>query len=215
MRKMFKLILTIEIFLVVCFNFNPAFCDVGSNESYSDSSSQKGTQSNYMIIRYVIGSGGILGSASSNKIHFATAGETAVGFMQGNNNLLLSGFWQPRIVFTGVDEKLAVNHPKTFALYQNYPNPFNPQTAIQYDLPSQYRVSIDIFNVAGQRVRLLMDNEIQGPGSMEIIWNGLDDAGDILSSGVYLCRIHCRATGSEKSDSETEFRDRLKMLLVR
>jgi len=212
---MVKLALFSEIFLFLCFNFSSAFCDVGSYNSHSDSSSHKGIQSNYMVIRYVIGSGGILGATSSSKIHSATAGETFVGFMQGNNNLLLSGFWQPGMVFTDVDEKAEVNPPKAFALHQNYPNPFNPQTAIQYDLPGEYRVSIEIFNVAGQSVRLLMDNETQGPGSMEMIWNGLDDAGDMLSSGVYLCRIHCRSTGSEKSNSEKEFQDTIKMLLVR
>jgi hypothetical protein len=212
---MVKLPLFSEIFLFLCFNFSSAFCDVGSYNSHSDSSSHKGAQSNYMIIRYVIGSGGILGSTSASKIHSATAGETFVGFMQGNNNLLLSGFWQQGFIFDDVDEKAEVNPPKTFALYQNYPNPFNPQTAIQYDLPGEFRVSIEIFNVAGQGVRLLMDNEIQGPGAMEIIWNGLDDAGDILSSGVYLCRIYCRSTESKKNNSRKEFQDTIKMLLVR
>ncbi len=211
---MVKLLVLIEIVLLLSFNFSSAVCDVGSKESQPDSSLHKETVSNYMVIRYVIGSGGILGSTNASNIHSATAGETFVGFMQGNNNLLLSGFWQPGIIFTDVDEKAEVNPPKTFALHQNFPNPFNPGTAIPYDLPGEYHISIEIFNVAGQRVRLLMDNKIQGPGAMETIWNGLDDAGDMLSSGVYLCRIHCRSTESNKNNSIKEFHDTIKMLLV-
>jgi len=212
---MVKLILIIEIFLIVCFNFHPVFCDIGSNESHLDSSLHKETQSNYMVVRYVIGSGGILGATSSSNIHSASAGETVVGFMQGTNYLLLSGFCHQGSIFNEVDEKPDVIRPKTFALHQNYPNPFNPQTAIQYDLAIECQVRIEIFNVAGQGVRLLMDNEIQEPGAMEIGWNGLDDTGKKLSSGVYLCHIHCRSTESEKSNSENEFHDTIKMLLVR
>jgi len=212
---MVKLILIIEIFLIVCFNFNPVFCDVGSNESQLDSSVHKGAQSNYMVVRYVIGSGGILGAISSSNIHSATAGETVVDFMQGNNYLLLSGFWHQGSIFNDVDGKTEVNPPNTFVLHQNYPNPFNPQTAIQYDLPGECHVRLEIFNVAGQSVRLLMDNEIQGPGALEIGWNGLDNTGKTLGSGVYLCRIHCRSTESEKSNSEKAFQDTIKMLLVR
>jgi len=212
---MVKLLLIIQFFLVVCFNFNPALCDVRSNESHSDSSSHKGVQSSYMVIRYVIGSGGIIGATNSSKLHSATAGETVVGFMQGTNYLLLSGFWHQGSIFDEVNEKAEAHLPKSFALHQNYPNPFNPQTVMQYDLPIVCRVRIEIFNVAGQGVRLLMDNEIQGPGAMVISWNGLDDAGKTLSSGVYLCHIHCRVIGSEKSNGEKEFQDTIKMLLVR
>jgi hypothetical protein len=210
-----KFCVLIGIFLFVYLNFSSGICDNGSNESYSDSSRQKGTQSNYMIIRYVIGSGGVLGSTNASKIHSATAGETVVGFMQGENSLLLSGFWQPGYIFDDVNENTKVHPPNAFVLHQNYPNPFNPQTALQYELPAECRIRIEIFNVAGQCVRLLIDNEIQGPGAMDIVWNGLNDNGEMLSSGVYLCRIHGRSTESEKSNSREGFQDTIKMLLVR
>jgi hypothetical protein len=73
------------------------------------------------------------------------------------------------------------------ALYQNMPNPFNPQTTIRYDLPSgagATRVRLAIMDSAGHRVRVLV-NETQDQGSHSVIWNGRDDAGNTVSSGVY------------------------------
>ncbi len=70
-------------------------------------------------------------------------------------------------------------------LYQNTPNPFNPQTTIRYDLPTgSTRVRLSIFDATGGRVRTLV-NEVQSGGSRSAIWNGRDDAGGTVSSGVY------------------------------
>jgi len=69
-------------------------------------------------------------------------------------------------------------------LHQNVPNPFNPQTAIRYDLPSSARVRLTIVDVAGRRVRTLVDEQ-QTPGSREAIWTGRDDMGNSVASGVY------------------------------
>ena len=70
------------------------------------------------------------------------------------------------------------------ALHQNVPNPFNPQTSIRYDLPSSARVRLTIVDVAGRRVRTLVDEQ-QTPGSREAIWTGRDDMGNSVASGVY------------------------------
>jgi len=69
-------------------------------------------------------------------------------------------------------------------LHQNVPNPFNPQTSIRYDLPSSARVRLTIVDVAGRRVRTLVDEQ-QAAGSREAIWTGRDDMGNAVSSGVY------------------------------
>jgi hypothetical protein len=69
-------------------------------------------------------------------------------------------------------------------LHQNVPNPFNPMTTIRYDLPSAVRVQLSIVDVSGRRVRTLVD-ELQTPGSRDAIWNGRDDAGGAVASGVY------------------------------
>lgn len=70
------------------------------------------------------------------------------------------------------------------ALHQNHPNPFNPQTTIAYDLPSASRVRLLVMDVSGKLVRTLVD-ETQSSGSRSVIWNGRDDSGNAVSSGVY------------------------------
>jgi len=75
--------------------------------------------------------------------------------------------------------------PLDLALYQNQPNPFNPETTIRYDLPAgSTRVRLLIADLAGRRVRTLVD-EVQAGGSRSVVWNGRDDSGNGVSSGVY------------------------------
>ncbi len=69
-------------------------------------------------------------------------------------------------------------------LHQNVPNPFNPLTTIRYDLPAAARVRLSIIDVSGRRVRTLV-SEQQTAGSRAAIWNGRDDSGNSVSSGVY------------------------------
>jgi hypothetical protein len=73
--------------------------------------------------------------------------------------------------------------PKEFALDQNYPNPFNPTTTINYDLPTDTRVSLKVFNVLGEEVVTLV-SEVQKAGHKSVEWN----AGSV-TSGVYFYRI--------------------------
>jgi hypothetical protein len=75
--------------------------------------------------------------------------------------------------------------PQTFALRQNYPNPFNPSTNIVYELPVGAKVRLDIYNILGQRIKTLVDQE-QPIGVHQIQWNGTDDRGIKVSSGVYV-----------------------------
>lgn len=78
--------------------------------------------------------------------------------------------------------------PKDFSLSQNFPNPFNPETIISYQVPKPVKVIIDIYNVLGQKVRTLVDGEmIEGAHSVK--WDGKDDFGKHVSSGIYLYRI--------------------------
>jgi hypothetical protein len=78
--------------------------------------------------------------------------------------------------------------PVKFHLYHNYPNPFNPETAIRYSLPAKGPVKLVIFNSLGQRVRVLVQKE-QKAGYHEVIWDGRDDRGAAVSSGVYIYRL--------------------------
>ena len=73
-------------------------------------------------------------------------------------------------------------------LVGNYPNPFNPRTTICYDLPESCQLSLKIFNIRGQLVRTLIGNE-QVAGMHSVVWDGRGQNGNIVSSGVYLCRL--------------------------
>lgn len=80
--------------------------------------------------------------------------------------------------------------PTEFALIQNYPNPFNPTTQINYALPQSGEVSLQIFNVLGQRVRDLVRNQKQDAGRYSVEWDGNNDFGQPVSSGIYVYRIN-------------------------
>jgi len=70
----------------------------------------------------------------------------------------------------------------------NHPNPFNPYTTIRYTIGNVGNVMINVYNVRGQRVRTLL-NENREPGHHSVVWNGTDDTGRALSSGIYFYRI--------------------------
>ncbi|MCD6248900.1 MAG: T9SS type A sorting domain-containing protein [candidate division Zixibacteria bacterium] len=78
--------------------------------------------------------------------------------------------------------------PTKFELNQNYPNPFNPVTVIKFDLPKKAHTTLTIFNVLGQRVTTLVDEDL-APNFYEIEWNGTTDAGNQVASGIYFYRL--------------------------
>ncbi len=94
---------------------------------------------------------------------------------------------QNPVVVAGVLELQST--PREFALHQNFPNPFNPDTTIKYDLAESADVTLQIYNVLGQVVRTLVASEVQNAGRYQIRWNGMDDRGVPVSSGVYFYRI--------------------------
>jgi hypothetical protein len=79
--------------------------------------------------------------------------------------------------------------PKDYALGQNYPNPFNPSTTIVFDLPKQSPVRLEVYNVIGVLIRTMLRGEVVGAGRHQIVWDGRDDRGRIVPSGVYIYRI--------------------------
>ena len=78
--------------------------------------------------------------------------------------------------------------PEVFALEQNYPNPFNAQTLIPYQLPHRAPVELTVYNMAGQRVKRLVGT-VQDRGHYNVSWQGKDEKGRPVGSGVYLFRL--------------------------
>ncbi len=110
---------------------------------------------------------------------------------------------------TAVEERVLNNQvPEKFYLKQNYPNPFNPVTTIEYALPFEADVKLTVFNIIGQEVKTLVD-ENQKSGIYKIKWNATDFDNKKLSSGIYMYKI--TAVGN----SGNEFKDIKKMILLK
>jgi serine protease AprX len=93
--------------------------------------------------------------------------------------------------------------PGAFHLNQNYPNPFNPSTSISYSLPSSAFVTIAIYDVLGREVKTLLRSQQDGR-SYRVVWNGDDESGNAVASGMYLCRMNARdPQGRVYSDART------------
>ncbi|MCZ6701886.1 MAG: T9SS type A sorting domain-containing protein [Ignavibacteria bacterium] len=91
--------------------------------------------------------------------------------------------------------------PKTYNLYQNYPNPFNPTTTIKYDLPKPDNTKLIIYNILGQRVATLV-NENQNAGYYKVVWDGKADRGYQVASGIYFYML---TTGDYKKVKKMVF----------
>ena len=70
----------------------------------------------------------------------------------------------------------------------NYPNPFNPETTISFTVPQNGQTSVKVYNLKGQEVRSLLNKEMTA-GSSSIVWNGTDNSGDNVASGLYFVRV--------------------------
>lgn len=91
-----------------------------------------------------------------------------------------------------VDDPTAIPVTRAFenGLAQNYPNPFNPTTSIHYSIAARGAVSLAVYNVAGQLVRTLVGEEqTPRPGGFRVVWDGRDNTGTRVSSGVYFYRL--------------------------
>jgi len=104
---------------------------------------------------------------------------------------------------TAVERRDMAGIPTEFGLAPNYPNPFNPETVIQYQLPKQAEVRLEIYNILGELVKTLVD-EKQAAGYYTVRWNGKDEHGRSVASGVYLYSVRAG-----------EFVQVRKMILVR
>ncbi|MCX6832349.1 MAG: C25 family cysteine peptidase, partial [candidate division Zixibacteria bacterium] len=91
----------------------------------------------------------------------------------------------PQLVLE-IDDDVAI--PKQFALYQNYPNPFNPTTAITFQVDRPATVTLEIYNVLGEKVSTAMQSQVTA-GRHQVEWDGSSDAGQPVSSGIYFAKL--------------------------
>jgi len=96
------------------------------------------------------------------------------------------------------------NVPVEFALYQNFPNPFNPSTTIRYGLPAASRVTLKIYNILGQQIAEIINQE-QSEGTYEVVWNAA------VASGLYFYRIEAASI----TEPDHKFTQLKKMLVLK
>jgi hypothetical protein len=94
------------------------------------------------------------------------------------------GYDEDSVTWSVTQTGISENIPVSTRLYNNYPNPFNPSTVIMFDIASDKFASLNIYNSYGQIVRSLVGSKLQ-PGSYKIVWDGKDEHGSALSSGIY------------------------------
>ncbi|MFZ5519037.1 MAG: FlgD immunoglobulin-like domain containing protein [Candidatus Zhuqueibacterota bacterium] len=93
--------------------------------------------------------------------------------------------------YTDVPEDELPAIPDAFDLQQNYPNPFNGLTTIRYELPAgEHDVRIGVFDVLGHQVKTLVEKQNQPAGFYQVNWDGRDDSGRAVTSGIYFYRLH-------------------------
>ena len=103
-----------------------------------------------------------------------------------DTNSVVSHWYNDEEPPEGINNNTAI--PDVFSLHQNYPNPFNPTTFIKYDLPKDAKVKIVIYDLMGREVLTLL-NEKQNAGYKSILWNGRDNNGRMISSGMYIYQM--------------------------
>lgn len=121
-------------------------------------------------------------SGSAGFLLKGIAGQPAIGKTVNSSFIIQSGFWHGAWYITDIDQPL-FGIPSVFELYQNYPNPFNPTTTIKYDLPVASNVKIEVYNLLGQKLVSLVDEE-KPAGKYAVNFEGFN-----LASGVYFYSI--------------------------
>jgi photosystem II stability/assembly factor-like uncharacterized protein len=128
-----------------------------------------------------------------------------VGYVGGDNGTITK--YIEILPPTGVKQN-GDELPQRFVLDQNYPNPFNPSTIITYSLPEPSAVKLRVFDILGQELRTLISG-MQNAGSFEATWNGHNDAGKQVASGMYYYRLEAASL------SGTNYVSDRKMLLLK
>ena len=90
----------------------------------------------------------------------------------------------PLVSITGTKDRIS-----DYRLFQNYPNPFNPSTNIQFELPHLSKVNLVIFDLLGRKVKTLINKSVT-PGKYQVQWDGKNESGILVSSGIYILHFH-------------------------
>ena len=132
---------------------------------------------------------------------------------------ILSGYWRVEatdgsitVMSDALNGKLFIDGigliPEEWGIKQSYPNPFLAFTTIEYDVPSDEKIVIKIYNLKGQAIKTLVNQEVSA-GYQTVIWDGTNDSGDEVSSGIYFCQIFT------PNSTTTKFKKAIKLTKLR
>jgi len=123
------------------------------------------------------------GSINNDEIDGGSRGRNLIAV----NREIINNTLEPADEPTGTNNNL-LNIPDEYCMFPNYPNPFNPSTTIRYGLPEQSKVDLQVYNIRGQLVKTL-DSVVHEAGYHEVTWNGDDNNGKTVSSGIYFYKL--------------------------
>ena len=155
------------------------------------------SSTNYQVKKFVFDQGGGTSNSTNHTVVDAIGQSSPVGEASNTNYIVSLGFLGDGIIIpTVVHELDNPVIPIAFKLCQNYPNPFNPETSIEYNLPQTSDVVLTIYNLQGHEVRCL----VQGTklaGYHTVHWDGQNESGQKIASGLYFYRIKAKPNGSD------------------
>jgi hypothetical protein len=166
-----------------------AFAGRGETDGASDALRQSAP---YRIGSTVVGSAGSPGSSASYASNGTLGQATPVGPGSAGGKALNAGFWGILHIVTATEEI-----PLTFRLQQNYPNPFNPSTKITFSIAAPCAVDLAIYDVGGRRIKRLV-HETRAPGRYAETWDGTNDWGGRVATGLYFYRLKAGSFVSSK-----------------
>ncbi|MCJ7811843.1 T9SS type A sorting domain-containing protein, partial [bacterium] len=130
------------------------------------------------------------GAVEGDTVQFTVNGDSA-SIKSGDNawSYMGSKYIELGIKDSGIFNDRVDDLPSHFSLFQNYPNPFNSQTVISYSILTAGSVTIKIFDATGRIVNTLIHNRFHEPGQYNILWDGYDEEGKRVSSGIYIYQL--------------------------
>ncbi len=140
-------------------------------------------KSEYLMKKFVISGGGAPGSADGRLANGTIGQSTPIGVGTDGTRWLYAGFWFSQDLLVSVTPDILRTE-----LRQNYPNPFNPLTNIRYAVAEESLVEAAVYDVRGRLVRTLV-HQVQPAGMHKVVWEGKDQAGRQVASGLYFCRM--------------------------
>ena len=139
---------------------------------------------NSMMQQSALSSGSINMGSEQTKL-VGTVGQIFANKIISQNTILISGFWGSVAQITlGVDEII----PQEFSISNAYPNPFNPKVNIDFSIPEQTDVRIQVFDLLGRNV-FTHQQDFTNPGNYRFQWNARDFSGNNVASGIYIVTI--------------------------